>query len=259
MSCNKLKFVFLSAVVVSALGDGQARCHGQDASECKATALAADDRVGAVAMLQTNAQSSGGRTLASVHAHHTASSGVKHRRQLPNATTVWEQVKGAVAISDIKAQILNATEGETLDSLKSTLTSLQEEFPSASEVKAEFADQWSTLTTGVHMEDVQRQLEAAQDSEQVQQLQAQVDRLYAQMQNVSLDSLQNTTAVYWGKMKDIGFPLPDVDYVTDYVTDIAQDAYDSASETASNAYSSASSAVSGAVGNISDTLGNWWR
>lgn len=247
--------MLLCLAAAGATGAEASTCTSPDSKGCVAAKAISGEQDGSLGLLQHGARAADVRHAATGRVVHAA--GKARRRYMPNTTAVWEQIKGAVEISELREQLQNATDSVSVDTLQAQLTKLQAQFPSADEVQKEFSKQWANLTAVVNLDNVQQQLEAARaaGSGQLQELQRQFDAMSAQFPNISMDSVRDQTANLWANLQDAGLPLPSLDNLTAQVSDYAGQAADAVSDMAS----SASDAISGAIGNLSDTLGSWWR
>lgn len=172
------------------------------------------------------------KAVAAGSALNVASNGAKRRKQAPNATAVWEQLKGCVQIEGLLSQSnITAEQQTTLDSLKA-------KFPSYEEIQEQFDDQWDNITDAVNMQNLQGQLEEAQKdgsalaNSTVAELQEQYDALKGQLpDDFNLDNIQAETADLWDQMQDT---LPDLDSLASQAQQAASQAFDEASNAVSD-------------------------
>mmetsp|Transcript_65279 Transcript_65279/g.164570 ORF Transcript_65279/g.164570 Transcript_65279/m.164570 type:complete len:254 (+) Transcript_65279:67-828(+) len=235
----------LGGLLISLTGAGDAACRSSATKGCVAVGSLLGDEDGALAMLQHKV--GGSKALAAASSANSAAN-KKRKHKMPNATAVWEQLKGAVEIDELKAQIQNATDSETIQHLQEKLNTLTAEFPSYEEIQQQFSDQWANITQAVDLENLQDQLEEAKKygssvaNATVAELQKQYDALKEQMPDFDLDSIQQQAADLWSQMEDY---LPDLDSLTAQAQQVANQAMDAAADAANSAANAISDALNG--------------
>lgn len=165
------------------------------------------------------------------------------KKQTPyvNSTAVWEQLKGAVQIDELQEKIANTTDSQEVAKLKEQLANLQDNFPSAAEVKEQFAGQWDKITSSVDAENVQAKLAQAKSAgcsnipsgyPSCSDLEAKYKSLKSQLGDFSIQDVQGKAAEYWGKLQAAGESLPDLTGLQDQISDAANQAAAAASSAA---------------------------
>lgn len=146
------------------------------------------------------------------------------KKQLPDLSSVWTQLKAAVEEDNLKTAIESATDSELVQGMKEKLAQLQESFPSAEELKGQFADNWGVITEAVDLENLEKQAEVAKakGSEALEKLTPQIEKLKEQMNGVTVESVQERAAGTWADLEEKGFHLPDLDTVSEHAGKVLQ-------------------------------------
>mmetsp|Transcript_67428 Transcript_67428/g.140891 ORF Transcript_67428/g.140891 Transcript_67428/m.140891 type:complete len:264 (-) Transcript_67428:27-818(-) len=240
-----------------------------DGSRC---AIGVDDagRDGAVGLLQQNVQkAAAGRALlqsqaakaqdVELHKHEASKKGSIKRMHRQNTTEVWNQIEGAVEISNLQDQINQATDSVDIQNLQKQMDDLQKQFPSWEEVKGQFSDSWSSLEDAVSLDNIQKQLDEAKKTgnSTLQELQKQYDSLSA---SIDLGSIQDQATSTWEDLQSKGVPLPNLTSVEGWVNNAADtigDAAGNAADAVGSAVNSAGDALGGAVNSIGNVFNSW--
>lgn len=188
-------------------------------------ALAGEDA--AVKLLQLNA----GRVTEAVK-QWPAGHNMTFRMNIPgvnvnvkvNSTKVWSELRAAVDVDKLKAEIEKAKDTPAVKQLQKELQELQQQFPSTDEVKRHFAAQWQNITEAIDVEALQDELAEALStgSDQVHQLQHQLQAaMNGQNPEDWVKAVQNQTADTWAYLQEHDIPLPNINDLTEQAEDFA--------------------------------------
>lgn len=186
---------------------------------------------------------------------HKAPKSAKKMRKFIDLGAVWEQMRGAVEIDQIKTAIA-AAKADAKEKLLEKLKTLQDAFPSADDIKEKFSDQWNNITSGVNMEELQAMINEAKKtgSAKLKDLQSKLGELQAKF---NIDSIKAHAQSTWDSMQD---RLPDLDELSAHLKGVANQAKDTlhaawGSITDSEAWDS----VTGAAHQAADAVNSAWE
>lgn len=193
---------------------------------------------------------------------HRASKSAKKVRKFIDMGKVWEQMRGAVEIDQVKGALADA-KGYAKEKLQDKLKTLQDAFPSAEEIKDKFSDQWNDITSAVDMEELQSMISEAKKTgaENLKDLQSKLSELAGK---INIDSIKAKAQSAWDSMQD---KLPDLDDLTGHLKSVARHAKESfhgAWDKAKTAWgsitdSSDGDTVTGMVDQAKDAVNSAWE
>lgn len=263
--------IFLAACLV-----GEAACTSGDQScAAKLGVSASSSEDVAVELLQRNAGNAKKVAQPAVPAdfQHTYQDEEPPIKVLNvNTSKVWSELRAAVNVDNLKSQLQKAKEqgSDTVNQLQAQLEELQQQFPSTEEVKQHFSAQWDNISKAIDFEECQEQLNeaVARGSDQVKQLQEQLDSLKAQLPQATdvVASIQDQATETWSYLQDQGVSLPNLNDLSDQAEALAKQAgksisglWDANKDQLNNIANSVGNSVSdlaNQAGNVANSVGD---
>lgn len=172
-------------------------------------------------------------------------------------SAVWEQMKGAVKIDQLKAMLnKGGLDGDTKKKLEEQLKVLQEAFPGADKIKDQFADSWKQVEQGVVVDELKGSVEDAKKmgSEKLPELQAKLEQA---TKGVDMGSIQQQAATHWQSVQS---QLPDMNGLQSALSShgaAAKEAFDSLME--NNDFSALKGSVKDVASDAWGQVQGWMR
>lgn len=269
-----------AALAGGALGEGAApagaagHCPAGGApGRCLAQSAVASDQPseGSLALLQQNAraaegkldQAAGADEPAAAEGAASAGAAARPAGEFPgvNVDALWNQLSGAVSIDSVKEKMSDAANSGLFNSLKGQLSELQEQFPLADTIKAQFQDQWDSITDSVSLDKLTSMMSSAKDKglPDAEKLEAKVKELQAKLPGLDVGEVKAKAAKAWGELEDKGFPLPNLDALEEHAKKAFGKAKALAKQMASDALDEAKDKAKDLLGKFKGKLGGFFR